>query len=124
MAFKSLVDCCGKLLKILYHSCLYLGEYLENSYGQNQELNNDQIQGPDVRRHMTEDILDDGKRYFVCNFCGKTCPLNATVIRHIKTVHSESYQLKCDVCGRTYKNEPSFQDHLRRKRCDVLKQNL
>ena len=81
---------------------------MENSYGQNQELNNDQIQGPDVRRHMTEDILDDGKRYFVCNFCGKTCPLKATVIRHIKTVHSESYQLKCDVCGRTYKNEPSF----------------
>ena len=100
-----------------YHS--YLGECLENSDG--LELNT--TQGPDVRSHMTEDLLD-GKRYFICNFCGKTCPLKATIIRHIKTVHAESYQLKCDVCGRTYKNEPSFQDHLRRKRCDALKQNL
>ena len=66
--------------------------------------------------HITEELFED-KRYFVCSCCGKSSILKATVERHIKTVHAPKLNLKCQVCGVVYKNQPSFQDHLRRKKC-------
>ena len=47
-----------------------------------------------------------------CEICHKWLHPNG-VRRHIQEIHGENQSVKCDICGKTFRNKSSLQDHLR-----------
>ena len=67
--------------------------------------------------YINEEIVD-GVRTFICGSCGFNTNRKSSVARHQATVHAPKLDLKCEVCGVSYKNIFAFQEHLRRKKCN------
>ena len=44
--------------------------------------------------------------------CGKDFQNRPNCRRHIETQHFETPSVKCDVCGKTLKNQNSYQNHM------------
>ena len=68
--------------------------------------------------YIKEEIVN-GHRMFICAACGMNTSRKSSVARHLTTVHAPKADLKCDICGVVYKNSLAFQEHLRRKGCNV-----
>ena len=54
-----------------------------------------------------------GKKVFLCKLCGYRGGRKFEVKRHLASVHAPSQNLKCPVCGKSYKNQIVLKVHMR-----------
>ena len=45
-----------------------------------------------------------------CSFCSKTFGQKSSLLRHVKTVHNNSFQ--CGTCGKEFENETKLENHV------------
>lgn len=67
--------------------------------------------------YLREVRMEDGGKTYSCTACGVTTKWRSSMNRHLVTVHAPKQDLNCGICGTVYKNNLTFQEHLRRKRC-------
>merc|ERR1711915_49556 len=86
-------------------------QYDTGTVGSEHEMVMDGSKG-DLDEYMSQLDPADKKSAWRCLMCGKDYQNKPNCRRHVDTQHFDAPPVNCDLCGKTLKNQNSFQNHM------------
>ena len=63
-----------------------------------------------ISRQIHIETVHEGKRKFICKYCGKKFVQREGMSCHIKTIH-EGIRYQCDLCEKSFSQLPNLKAH-------------